>query len=112
MAENSFSHQLLVLLCSCREGPTLLADIWACLERLRKLETHAPENPAARSAGPRQNGASPHPRKESASGEPNTSEWDVHLRFSPAVPTCPCSRISGQDAAGRPEFPASRACRP
>src|SRR6266550_9355921 len=104
MAENSFSHQLLVSLCSCREVPMLRADISVCHERLRRLETHALENPAARSAGPTQNGASPRPRKESAPGEPNTSEWDARWRFFPEARVYPNWNSAARDDPARQRF--------
>src|SRR5256886_11578216 len=53
--------------CSCRVVPRLPADILACRVRWQRSEIRAPENPAARSASPRQNGAFLRPPRESAS---------------------------------------------
>src|SRR2546430_8508279 len=84
----------------------LPADILACHARSPRSEIHAQENPAARSEGPRQNGASPRPRKEAAPSEPNTSEWDARWRFFPEARAYPNWNSAARDDPAHQRFQA------
>src|SRR4029077_10823427 len=104
MTLNKFFHLQSVSRCTRREAPMLRADISPCREKSRRLEIRGRENPAARNANPKQNGACPLPSKEFVLDAPNTSEWDARWQFFRSVRIYPNSCSGARDDSARQRF--------